>query len=495
MDKKETENKLEEKKQEALSDDQDLSLKEQEQVQKLQDKPEEVQHASNDLAQDESYFSNLDARPEIDVLRIDLNAIWVVRRLKTKGFEAYLTGGCVRDLLLGRAPKDFDVATSAKPEEVKTLFRNCRLIGRRFLLAHVFFPGGKIIETATFRANPVDMQEDLPEDLLVTQDNVFGTVEEDAKRRDFTINGLFYDPVKGKVHDFVGAKDDLEKKVVCTIGDPDIRLREDPVRILRGIKFAARLGFSIEEKTLAAMKTHSAELARCAPSRLQEELVRLLASGNASVAIELCRQVGVLDVLMPELTEGLNLELEFLEENGNSFKIASPASRLENMGQILKVLDEISARECHISSAVAFAAILLPVYKALEASSQNERNWIDKLCINWAERIRLTRRDQDKIRLLLSTVLMMSTQPENMKQAKHLISKIWFREALLIHIVNLLSQDMSLESVGKWKALADEAGNSYRQEKQGMKKSSFSFRKCRLSTRSRNYKSRQNIAR
>src|SRR5262245_9420686 len=189
---------------------------------------------------------------EIDPSRIDLNALWVVRRLRAKGHEAYLTGGCVRDLLLNRAPKDFDVATSARPEEVKNIFRNCRLIGRRFLLAHVVFPGGKIIETATFRAKPNDEQsstEEESDDLLVVDDNVYGTIKEDAFRRDLTVNGLFYDPVEGKVIDYVGGKDDLQARLIRTIGDPEIRLQEDPVRILRSIRFAKRLGFEIEPQT------------------------------------------------------------------------------------------------------------------------------------------------------------------------------------------------------------------------------------------------------
>ena len=177
---------------------------------------------------------------------IDLNALWVIKRLRAKNYEAYLTGGCVRDLLLGRTPKDFDVATNAKPEEVRQIFKNSRLIGRRFLLAHVFFPGNKIVETATFRANPLDVQEDLPEDLLLTHDNVYGNIEEDARRRDLTINGLFYDPIEGKVLDFVGGRADLEARLIRTIGDPDIRFQEDPVRILRAIKFASCLGFQIE---------------------------------------------------------------------------------------------------------------------------------------------------------------------------------------------------------------------------------------------------------
>src|SRR5687767_9730670 len=170
--------------------------------------------------------------------QIDPDAAKVVQRLRRYDFAAYLVGGCVRDLLLGgRKPKDFDVATSATPNELRRLFRNCRIIGRRFRLAHIFF-GSKIIETSTFRANPREGEEETggesppaegeSQDLLIRRDNVFGSAEEDARRRDFTINGLFYDLETGQVIDYVKGMADLEARLVRTIGDPDVRLREDP---------------------------------------------------------------------------------------------------------------------------------------------------------------------------------------------------------------------------------------------------------------------------
>src|SRR5687768_5240572 len=181
--------------------------------------------------------------PSLDRAAIDPDADRVVRKLTRAGHKAYLVGGCVRDLLVGRTPKDFDVATSATPNEIKATFRNSRIIGRRFRLAHIFF-GSKIIETSTFRANPREVEEEAGEasgdgeaqDLLIRRDNVFGTAEEDARRRDFTINGLFYDLDTGQVIDYVNGMVDLQERLVRTIGDPDIRFREDPIRILRAIK-------------------------------------------------------------------------------------------------------------------------------------------------------------------------------------------------------------------------------------------------------------------
>ena len=237
----------------------------------------------------------------ITLEQIDVDALKVVRRLQRFGYEAYLVGGCVRDLLLDKEPKDFDVATSATPDQVKKTFRNCRIIGRRFRLAHIFF-GHKIIETSTFRAPPQIDPEAEGEEAIIWRDNVFGTAEEDARRRDFTINGMFYDPVARKVIDTVDGLDDVRSELVRTIGDPRVRFQEDPVRILRAIKFATRLGLQIEQATRLAMVEFRGLIARCATPRVLEEIFRLLGSGHAVDAFRLMQELGVLAVLFPELT-------------------------------------------------------------------------------------------------------------------------------------------------------------------------------------------------
>ncbi len=235
--------------------------------------------------------------PSLDRAAIDPDADRVVRKLTRAGYKAYLVGGCVRDLLVGKTPKDFDVATSATPNEIKATFRNSRIIGRRFRLAHVFF-GSKIIETATFRANPRDEDD---HDLLIRRDNVFGTEAEDAKRRDFTINGLFYDVEREEVIDHVGGLADLDAKLVRTIGDPDIRFQEDPVRMLRAVKFAARLDFGFEPATWRALLRWRSEISKCAPPRLLEEVHRLLRGGASRRSFELMVETAVLAVLSPYL--------------------------------------------------------------------------------------------------------------------------------------------------------------------------------------------------
>lgn len=238
--------------------------------------------------------------PALDHAHIDADAERVVRRLTKGGYTAYLVGGCVRDLLLGGDPKDFDVATSATPNEVRALFRNCRIIGRRFRLAHVFF-GKKIIEVATFRANPREEEEGGDDDLLIRRDNVFGSETEDARRRDFTINGLFYDFEREDVIDHVGGLPDLEARLVRTIGDPDVRFREDPVRMLRAIKFAARCGLTIEPATYAALLRQREDIRKSAAPRVVEEVYRLLRGAAARRSIALSIETGVADVLSPFL--------------------------------------------------------------------------------------------------------------------------------------------------------------------------------------------------
>lgn len=243
---------------------------------------------------------------ELDEARIDDDAAKVVRRLLRNGYQAYLVGGCVRDLLVGRSPKDFDVATSARPDDVRRLFRNSRIIGRRFRLVHVLFGSGKVIETATFRRKPREEDEGETDSLLIRNDNVFGDAYEDAARRDFTMNALFYDVEARQVLDWVGGMPDIERRVVHTIGDPVVRFMEDPIRILRAIKFSARLDFGITPDVYDAIVQCRGSLAMAARPRVFEEVLRLMRGGAAHRSLWLCWETGVLDVLLPELSAYLS---------------------------------------------------------------------------------------------------------------------------------------------------------------------------------------------
>jgi poly(A) polymerase len=251
---------------------------------------------------------------------IDPDALKVLYRLRQFEYVAYLVGGSVRDLLLGRRPKDFDIGTSAHPYQVKKLFRNCWIIGRRFRLAHVKF-GQKVIEVATFRRQ-VEAGEEIVQDgvpapdpttpegeHLIHRDNTFGTPEEDAFRRDFTVNALFYDIASFSVIDYVGGLDDLRARVVRSIGDPDVRLREDPVRMLRAIALAARLDFTIEPTLLAAIRRHRHEIAKSSLARLLEEYYKILRAGSAERAFRGLADVGLLEPISTELHQGATEQL------------------------------------------------------------------------------------------------------------------------------------------------------------------------------------------
>ena len=224
-------------------------------------------------------------------------------RLDKLGYTAYLVGGGVRDLLLGREPKDFDVGTSAKPNEVKHAFRNCFLIGRRFRLAHVRF-GQKVIETATFRQNSQtvgEIMEHAAEGPF--EDNTFGTPETDAYRRDFTVNGLFYNIRDFSVIDWVGGLEDLDRKLIRSIGDPMIRFREDPARMMRAIKFASRLDFTIEKGTEKAIRKLHAMILSASEPRVCEEVFRLFPYGKSEAAFRMMWEYGLMGDLLPELSD------------------------------------------------------------------------------------------------------------------------------------------------------------------------------------------------
>ena len=256
---------------------------------------------------------------------VDPDALKVLYRLHEHNYIAYLVGGSVRDLLLNRRPKDFDIGTSAHPHQVKKLFRNCWIIGRRFRLAHVKY-GNKTIEVATFRrhfaaseatpeaeevfadaeANDQEQEAAAParrraEDHLIHRDNTYGTPEEDAFRRDFTVNALFYDIGTFSIIDYVGGLQDLDARLIRCIGDPEVRFLEDPVRMLRAVVLAARLQFDIDEPALDAIATHRHEIARSAPPRLLEEYYKILRSGHAEEAFKQLRATGLLKAITPEL--------------------------------------------------------------------------------------------------------------------------------------------------------------------------------------------------
>ncbi len=301
---------------------------------------------------------------------IDQDALKVLRRLSGYGYQAFLVGGGVRDLLLGKIPKDFDIGTSARPEEIRELFRNSRIIGRRFKLVHVYFKGGKIIEVATFRAAIDNDDEDVTATLA--HDNTYGDAETDALRRDLTINGLFYNAEDFSIIDYVGGISDLEKKVVRIIGDPDTRFTEDPVRIVRASRHAARADFSIDSKTSAAMKRHVSLLKVVPSSRLYEEFVKDLYSGSLRKTFVRHRKYGIVEQMIPMLEKALAKKSE--DELFDFYERLETLDRLINSGK--EPLTEL----LYSVFMIGIVSELSSTEKTLKASEWNESQQLAYLC-------------------------------------------------------------------------------------------------------------------
>jgi len=337
----------------------------------------------------------------LDEAKIDSDVLKVVRRLTRHGYEAYLVGGCVRDLLLGHRPKDFDVATSARPEQVRELFRNSRIIGRRFRLVHVLFHGGKVIETATFRKNPKEADEgasvdDLGTDLLIRSDNVFGEAHEDAVRRDFTINALFYDADAGDVLDWVGGMEDLRRRVVNTIGQPETRFREDPIRILRALKFAGRLDLGITPEVYDAIVYCRDALELAARPRLSEEILRLMRGGQARRTIFMAWETGVLDVLLPELATLLYDETG-ADESG-------VPSRAERVWRLLAHVDRRTRERQPLDDAMLWTMLLLEPMKEACEGARDRAGAVADFLEPIVERLAVPRRHVDGMKRIVAVL-------------------------------------------------------------------------------------------
>jgi poly(A) polymerase len=453
--------------------------------------------------------------PQIDPARLDADAVRVVLRLRQHGYEAYLVGGCVRDLLVNRSPKDFDIATSATPNQVRDLFRNSRLIGRRFRLAHVYFKGGKILEVSTFRASPTAVEEPVPpevaaaelrpaevgeavvtdadgaaevapeaalapvipeggdpldadaqalleftpapmpevavapeperavKDHFIDEDNVFGTAIEDARRRDFTINGLFYDPGVGQVIDHVRGLRDLDLREIRTIGDPEVRMREDPVRLLRGVRFACKLGFDFEPRTYAAMEGAVEDLSRCSAPRLLEETFRLIRGGVSAPSLKLLRALDALKVLLPPLDAWLK---------------SQDADGQDAYWGFAEALDGLVSSGAPFDDSMLLAALLLPV--ALDDpdpdQSQDGRpnvaRAIELLLQELVRTARLPRRIAERCRMILIAQRTLSGQRRRRGGLMSFRRHPLFNEALKVFEVWVEATDEFHDELEQWKS-------------------------------------------
>lgn len=400
-------------------------------------------------------------RPEHQISRnnISESALKVLYRLHNAGHLAYLVGGSVRDLMLGLEPKDFDVSTDARPGEIRRLFRNSRIIGRRFRLAHVMFHDG-VIEVSTFRSdpNPEDQNRE-PGELLVTSDNTFGTPEEDAFRRDFTVNALFYNIADYSVIDYVGGIDDLSRAMIRVIGEPALRFREDPVRMMRACEFAGRLGFGIETTTQEGIYEHRRELDKASPARLTEELVQLLRCGRSGAAIQWMVELGLLERLLPEVKA----------------MMPSDASELGDFSRVLPVIDAMMDAEEKVSDAVLLAVVLAPSLLVWQAERERRRGrpvgrgllrtMTEQAVASFSGRFALSNQRRQEIFYALDTFHRLCEPPGDDKQRRRIARRASFADALRVFEILVRATGGGGEVLDEWRQLEEEAPGPRDEEK------------------------------
>ncbi len=394
------------------------------------------------------------------IRRVDSDALKVVRRLLGAGHEAYLVGGCVRDIYLGKQPKDFDVATSATPENIRRLFRNSRIIGRRFKLAHVFF-GPKIIETSTFRSAPREAGEG--EDLLIRTDNEWGSVEDDAMRRDFTVNGLFFDVDGRNVVDFVDGMQDLDAQLIRTIGVPEVRFREDPVRMVRAVKFAARLDFDFEHGTWTALLDVAPDIEKCSRARLLEEVYKLLRGGSSRRSFELLLETKLLDGILPaymklygeSMSDARGKLREAVVDAEDDLPEGEDPTPARLLWRYLDALDMTIKGTGHVPVngvllAVLFAP-LIAVDETLQSRQQLDRR-IEQLMTPVGAALGIARRDREMARqILMATRRMLAATG---RRRSSLTERDYFHDALTFLGISVQAVGDGAGELARWKGMA-----------------------------------------
>jgi poly(A) polymerase len=376
--------------------------------------------------------------------QIPENVLKVLYRLHRSGYRAYLCGGSVRDLLVERTPKDFDIATDAHPSEIRRLFRNSRIIGRRFRLVHIIFQD-MTVEVATFRREPERGTEET-DDILVTDDNTFGSPLQDARRRDFTINGLFYNIADFSVIDYVGGLDDIEGSRVRVIGDPDVRFREDPVRMMRAIEFASRLNFEIEPATYDAILRHRAEILKASAPRVSEEILELLRRGWSQGAFRLMVDTRLLHPLLSEVYTAID------------------GDRAPYFWKMLEVLDRTVQSGHKISDPVLFSVLLLPwIVDEIEKEQLRRegrmkitevllfiRDLIQPVCTRMA----LAAGTRHQIEQALETLWRLLEPPSDRRAQFRFVYREPFNDALALLELYALSSGKYVEQYRHWQSFA-----------------------------------------
>lgn len=375
---------------------------------------------------------------------IDTDALKVLSRLQQHGYKSYLVGGGVRDLLLGRMPKDFDIVTSARPKEIKKLFANSRMIGKRFRIVHIVFKGNKIIEVSTTRALPSSRARARDtDDLYVEKDNKYGTFKEDAARRDFTINSLFFDPRNETIIDYTGGYDDLNDKVIRVIGDENISLPEDPVRMLRAIKFASLLDFSIDSKLQKGIKKYRKYIQKSSRPRLHEEFNKIFRTGQSLKVFDLMVKTGLFSALFPRLTS-------YAEKSFKDFQINFPES---GIGRRFAIADRMISEHEDLNTTIYYALLAsefisgvkykYPFSRDLSKEEKNENIEILRQALkDFEKETGLTRRELDKLIMIYTNQSIFSEEVNEQRGwVREFKKKDFFLEAFIYYKINARSNE------------------------------------------------------
>lgn len=368
--------------------------------------------------------------------QMDQDALKVINRLNRHGYRSYLVGGCVRDMLLGKKPKDFDVVTNATPSQVRKIFTNSRTIGRRFKIVHILFRGGKIIEVSTFRSLPdhrLTRDRNIDEDILLRRDNEYGNPIEDAARRDFTINALFFDPRNDSIIDYVGGFDDIQTRKIKVIGDPDISFQEDPVRMLRAAKFAALIDFEMDQACQKAIRKNREEIKKASPSRMLEEYHKIFRTGRAAEIFGSLAETGLFRTLFPEESEasdrrGIRVETFTESSIGKRFMVAD------------RMLHEREELTSNIFIALLMVDLVIDLYHGrVQGNIVNYvKSAIDPVC----KRMNLSGKDRDRLLQVFISQTRFDSAGKGRKNKPDVFrNKVFFFEAFMVFKINAITEN------------------------------------------------------
>ncbi len=376
---------------------------------------------------------------------MDQDALKVVNRLNRHGYRSYLVGGCIRDMLLGKRPKDFDVVTTATPGQIRKVFSNSRAIGRRFKIVHIIFRG-KVIEVSTFRSLPdhrLEKSKVKDEDLMMKRDNSYGSPQEDAARRDFSINALFFDPRNESLIDYVGGFEDIQEKKLSVIGDPDISFREDPVRMFRAAKFAALLDLKLNQTDLRALRRNRHEMLKANTSRMYDEYQKIFRTGSTAVIFKSFYETSLFKTMFPEAHDA-----SMARGRDDDFLATSIGRRLDIADNMLKEREDLTPS---IYFALIFADIVREAFE--EGGRKNLIDYVTAGLEPAFKRLQLPGKDRERlIQIYSAQNRFLRTEGKNRYNPEHFRTKVFFYESFMVFKINAISlkNDENIQKAMFW---------------------------------------------